>query len=75
VRDLKHPSLRVTSWLGDIPVDVNACFVLLFASRLSPFLIARFDERYGAFFNVRFDQHFKHVHMHEDSSPCVRGPK
>jgi hypothetical protein len=67
---MKRPTLRVTKWLGDIPVEAE-CTSCQAAGK---FRVASTNprpnrEEYRTALQRAFDHHFKTVHMHEDPKP------
>ena len=64
---MKKPLLRVTEWLGDIPVEgeCTACAKITF--KVKP-ITHRPARENGKNLQQEFDRHFKHVHEREDAS-------
>jgi hypothetical protein len=64
---MKKPSLRVTKWLGDIPVEIEcrACPEWKFRATSTSHRPNR--EEYASQLQQAFDRHFKAVHDREDS--------
>jgi hypothetical protein len=64
---MKRPSLRVTKWLGDIPVEAEctACPDLTF--KVKPITHRPNREEYGKYLQQEFDRHLKHVHKRGDA--------
>jgi hypothetical protein len=62
---MKKPTIRVTKWLGDIPVDATctACASAVFKAKGSGHRPNR--EEYQKSLQEQFDAHCKAVHSHE----------
>jgi hypothetical protein len=67
---MKKPSLCVTKWLGDIPLQggCSSCPDVVFGVRPTP---RPHREEYGQTLQREFDQHFKEVHMRKDASQAA----
>jgi hypothetical protein len=67
---MKKPSLHVTKWLGDIPVEAEctACPALE-RFRVAPASHRPNREEYQKQLQRAFDHHFKTVHASGDSDP------
>jgi hypothetical protein len=65
---MKRPSLRVSKWLGDIPVEgeCTACAGVRFNVR--PISHRPNREEYGKSLQSAFDAHLKNVHFGEPAS-------
>jgi hypothetical protein len=65
---VKKPSVRVTKWLGDIPVEgaCTSCASVRF--QIKPLTHRPNREEYRVILQRAFDQHFRHVHVREDAS-------
>jgi len=65
---MKKPSLRVTKWLGDIPVaaECTSCVAVAFDAKSSSHRPTR--EEYQRSLQSQFDAHFKKVHARPDAS-------
>jgi hypothetical protein len=65
---VKKPFIRVTKWIGDIPVEAvcTACTGVHFRAESASHRPQR--EEYQKSLQSQFDAHFKSVHMSEESS-------
>jgi hypothetical protein len=65
---MKKPSLHITKWLGDIPVEAE-CTVCAEAEKFHVISTSHRPNReeYSRQLQRAFDHHFKSVHMREDS--------
>jgi hypothetical protein len=65
---MKKPSLRVTKWLGDIPVaaECTSCVGVGFDVRSTSHRPTR--EEFQKSLQSQFDAHFKRVHTGQDAS-------
>lgn len=73
---MKKQLIRVTKWLGDIPVqaECTACAATHFQAKSASPRPNR--EEYQRSLQGQFDAHFKNVHMSEDSNQtAARMPK
>jgi hypothetical protein len=72
---MKKPSLRVTKWLGDIPVEgeCTACPDVTF--KVKPITHRPTREEYGKNLQQEFDRHFKHVHKRQDAGSPAPGDR
>ena len=70
---MKKPFLRVTKWLGDIPVEgeCTACTDAKFQVISTSHRPSR--EEYKKALTRDFDRHCKHVHVREDASQTAPG--
>jgi hypothetical protein len=68
---MKKPRLRVTKWLGDIPVEIEctACPEWKFRAASTSHRPNR--EEYSTQLQRAFDEHFRAVHDRQDSSPIT----
>jgi hypothetical protein len=68
---MKKPSLRVTKWLGDIPVggECTACASVRF--EIGPISHRPTREEYRHTLQQEFDRHLKNVHLREDPSQAA----
>jgi hypothetical protein len=68
---MKKPSLRVTKWLGDIPVggECTACPTVRFER--GPISHRPNREEYRHTLQQEFDRHFKNVHLRQDASQAA----
>jgi hypothetical protein len=64
---MKKPTLRVTKWLGDIPVEAycTACPTVAFRAQGSGHRPNR--EEYQRSLQAQFDEHYKTEHLHTQS--------
>ncbi len=64
---MKKPSLRVTKWLGDIPVaaECTSCVAAQFEVKSTSHRPTR--EEYQRSLQSQFDAHFKKVHARPDT--------
>jgi len=62
---MKEPTIRVTKWLGDIPVEAccSACPGVVFRAKGSSHRPNR--EEYQKSIQAQFDEHYKAVHSGE----------
>jgi hypothetical protein len=69
---MKKPFLRVTKWLGNIPVEAEctSCAEVKFQVRSTSHRPSR--EEYQKALQQQFDHHVKTVHMKEDASQGAR---
>jgi hypothetical protein len=67
---MKKPSLHVTKWLGDIPVEAEctSCSAWKFHATSTSHRPNR--EEYRKQLERAFDHHFKSVHTRDDSKPA-----
>ena len=72
---MKKPSLHVTKWLGDIPVEAEctACPALE-KFRATSTSHRPNGEEYRKQLQRAFDHHFKSVHAGEDATRADSGP-
>ena len=65
---MKKPSLRVTKWLGDIPVaaECTSCVGVGFDAKSASHRPTR--EEYQKSLQSQFDAHFKKVHVRPDAN-------
>jgi hypothetical protein len=65
---MKKPFIRVTKWLGDIPVEAGctACADVKF--QVSPTSHRPNREEYQKALQREFDHHFKTVHQEQDAA-------
>jgi hypothetical protein len=65
---MKKPSLRVTKWLGDIPVaaECTSCVAVAFDAKSASHRPSR--EEYQKSLQSQFDAHFKKVHARPDAN-------
>ena len=70
---MKKPSLRVTKWLGDIPVaaECTSCVGVGFDAKSASHRPTR--EEYQKSLQSQFDAHFKTVHARPDANQA--GPQ
>jgi len=70
---MKKPFLRVTKWLGDIPVEAGctSCAGLKFQVRSPSHRPMR--KEYQEALQRDFDHHFKTVHLRESASDGAAG--
>jgi hypothetical protein len=63
---MKKPRVRVTKWLGNIPVEANctSCPDIAFKAKSTSHRPDR--EQYQKSLQGQFDAHFKTVHLHHD---------
>jgi hypothetical protein len=68
---MKKPRLRVTKWLGDIPVEIEctACPEWRFHATSTSHRPNR--EKYTQQLQRAFDEHFAAVHNRQDSGPIT----
>jgi len=68
---MKKPRLRVTQWLGEIPVEIEctACPEWRFRATSTSHRPNR--DEYAKQLQQAFDQHFKIVHGREGSGPIT----
>jgi hypothetical protein len=71
---MKKPFIRVTKWLGDIPVEAGctACTAAHFRAESRSHRPQR--EEYQKSLQSQFDAHFKQVHAHSDATQPPSGP-
>jgi hypothetical protein len=69
---MKKPTIRVTKWLGDIPVDATctACASVVFTAKGSTHRPNR--EEYQKSLQEQFDGHCKAVHSQEVKIGAIR---
>jgi hypothetical protein len=70
---MKRPSLRVSKWMLDIPVEAEctACAGVRFGVRPSGHRPNRVE--YEKSLQSAFDAHFKKVHLHEEGTRGILG--
>lgn len=68
---MKKPSLRVTKWLGEIPVggECTSCAEVRF--QITPASHRPNRDEYKDTLQREFDRHFKQVHTREDASQAA----
>ncbi len=69
---MKKPSLHVTKWLGDIPVEIECTSCLEWRFRATSTSHRPNREEYSQQLQRAFDQHFKIVHqssVHHSDDP------
>jgi hypothetical protein len=64
---MKKARLRVTKWLGDIPVEIECTACREWKVHATSTSHRPNREEYTKQLEQAFDQHFKIVHGHEDS--------
>ena len=66
--NMKKPSLRVTKWLGDIPVagECRSCVGVAFDAKSASHRPSR--EEYQKSLQSQFDAHVKKVHVRPDAN-------
>jgi hypothetical protein len=69
---MKKPSLRVTKWLGDIPVaaECTSCVGVGFVAKSASHRPTR--EEYQKSLQRQFDSHLQKVHVLPDANPATR---
>ena len=69
---MKKPSLRVTKWLGDIPVaaECTSCVGVGFDAKSASHRPTR--EEYQKSLQSQFDAHFKNVHARPDANQAAK---
>jgi hypothetical protein len=68
---MKKPSLHVTRWLGDIPVEIECTSCPAWRFRVTSTSHRPSREEYTKQLQGAFDQHLKAVHSREDSGPIT----
>jgi hypothetical protein len=68
---MKKPSLRVTKWLGDIPVEIECRACPEWKFRATSVSHRPNREEYAKQLQQAFDEHFKIVHALEESGPVT----
>jgi len=68
---MKKPSLRVTKWLGDVPVaaECTSCVAVRFKAKSTSHRPTR--EEYQKSLQSQFDAHVKKVHITQDANQIV----
>jgi hypothetical protein len=64
---MKKPSLHVTKWLGDIPVEIECTSCPEWRFHATPSTHRPNREEYSRQLQRAFDNHFKTVHAQADS--------
>lgn len=62
---MKKPTIRVTKWLGDIPVDAQCTFCPAVAFKAKGTSHRPNREEYQKSLQAQFDEHCKSVHADE----------
>ena len=68
---MRKPSLRVTKWLGDVPVEGECTSCADAKFKITPATPRPTREEYAKTLQQEFDRHFKYVHMREDASQAA----
>jgi len=68
---MKNPSLRVTKWLGDIPVEIECRACPEWKSRATSTSHRPNRDEYAKQLQQAFDEHFRAVHDRKDSGPIT----
>jgi hypothetical protein len=68
---MKKPRLRVTKWLGDIPVEIECTGCPDWTFRAMSTSHRPNREEYTKQMRRAFDEHFKAVHEREDPAPVM----
>jgi hypothetical protein len=65
---MKKPTIRVTKWLGDIPVEAQCTFCPTVAFKAQGTSHRPNREEYQQSLQAQFDEHCKSVHAEEKNS-------
>jgi hypothetical protein len=73
---MKKPNLRVTKWLGEIPVEGECAFCVSVRFQVKPISHRPNREEYQRSLQRQFDAHVKNVHQLEagDEHSSAPGP-
>jgi len=72
---MKKPSLRITKWMGNIPVE-GACTSCADVNlKVESTTHRPIREEYQTALEAAFELHFKQVHMREEDASQAAGPE
>ena len=68
---MKKPSLRITKWMGNIPVEGGCTSCADVRLKVESTTHRPILEEYQTALEAAFELHFKQVHMREDASQAA----
>jgi hypothetical protein len=70
---MKKPSLRVSKWMGDIPVEAECAVCAGVRFNVSPISHRPNREEYQESLQSAFDAHLKNAHPRKDANEAAPG--